>query len=98
MFVAPGPIDVVHASVRMRKLAFRKRRSGMHHRLFIAAKVIAQPTILLQRLPDTGDIAMPKNSETSRNEAKFFSIARGILVLQKSDDRLRHRKTPCSCG
>ena len=52
----------------------------MNHGLFISAKVIAKPPVLLERLSHARDVTVPKNSEASLEESAFLVIPAGILV------------------
>jgi hypothetical protein len=45
---------------------------------------------LVERLPQTGNVAMPKDAKTAGKEALFHAVALAVLVLQKAHDRLRH--------
>ena len=64
----------------------------MHSRLLIAHQNIRKSR-LLQRLPDARHIPMPKNSKHSCKKRLLPSIALRILILQKSNNRLRRGQT-----
>ena len=44
--------------------------------------------VLQQGLPDSGDVAVPEDSESSRDEAVLNAVALGVLVGQETNDRL----------
>jgi hypothetical protein len=60
----------------------------MYHRLFIAAEVIGKIWVLVQRLADSGEIAVTKNTETSREKWLFSPVAGHMLHLEESDNCL----------
>ena len=61
----------------------------MHHRLFVAALMIGEYVgVLLKRLPDPGDVAVPENAPASGEERRFHTVALDVLLAQKQDDRL----------
>ncbi|AIM24027.1 hypothetical protein SERRSCBI_22355 [Serratia sp. SCBI] len=63
----------------------------MGHPLFVAALVHPQiATILFQRLPQPQYVAVAENRENARNEFGFHPVGQQILVIEKSDERLRH--------
>ena len=66
----------------------RERSGGVHHRLFVAAQVIREVRVLLQRLAHAGNIAVSEDTEATGKEILFPSIARHALRFQKSDDGL----------
>jgi len=85
-------MEVVHH--RPQAIArFRERGGRMHHRLFVAAKVVREIRVLLQSLSDSSYIAVAEDAETSREERILGSVARYVLDLQKLDDGLRHRQS-----
>ena len=61
MFVAPGPMDEVQAECRESTVSLRKAESGVYHGLFVSGLAIRQVfAIFVQRLTETGDVAVPK--------------------------------------
>jgi hypothetical protein len=60
----------------------------MHHGLLVAKQGIAQSRILLQSLPNAGNISMSKNSQAAAKELMPVSISRGELGIQKGDRSL----------
>src|ERR1043165_8105504 len=63
----------------------------MHHCLLVAEQVITQSAILLECLPDSGNIAVPKNSVAAFEKAGLASVPLDILILEEGDDAL------CNC-
>ncbi len=70
----------------------------MHHRLFVAGLEIAKIGILLQGLPDAGDVAVAENTPASGEEGVFATITLDILVLEECDDRLGRGEAGSSHG
>ena len=66
----------------------------MDHRLFVPALVVAQSLVaeLIERLANTGDVAMAKNSKHAREEPLLPPIALAELRAQKADQGLGHRE------
>src|SRR5215469_12026117 len=64
----------------------------MDHGLLIAAKIVAEPWVLLECLPDSADIAVAENSEASLDEPMLLPVAAGILCLKKSHNGLGDRQ------
>jgi hypothetical protein len=58
------------------------------HGLFVSTEVILQAGILFESLSNSSDIAVTENSEDAFNEAVLLAIARGMLLLQITDNRL----------
>jgi hypothetical protein len=93
MLVAPGPIDVVHTSVRSRFDIFAKGRCGVHHRLFVSALVVAKRTAqLIEGLANPGDVAMTKDAKHSAEERLPPPVALARLRAEKTHQRLCHRQ------
>lgn len=46
--------------------------------------------ILFQRLPQPQHVAVAENRENARDEFGFHAVGQQILVIEKSDERLRH--------
>jgi len=65
----------------------------MHHGLLVAAKIVAEPGVLLECLTYATDIAVAEDSEASLDESMFLTIAAGILCLEKSHNGLGDRKS-----
>ena len=66
----------------------------MHRRLLVAAEVVAKVRVLLQRLPDTGHIAMAEDPKTTGEEWLFLAVPVNVLVLEKCNQRLSYRESP----
>jgi hypothetical protein len=60
------------------------------HCLLVPRLVVAKRWVLVQRLPNAGDIAMPKDPKTAGEKLLLQPITFYILILQKTDERLRH--------
>jgi len=67
----------------------------MNHRLLIAEQVVRQPWILLQRLPNPGDISMPEDSQATREEATLLAVSLDILTIEERDYCLCDRQASC---
>src|SRR3712207_4270976 len=46
-------------------------------------------SVLLQRLADARDVAVPEDAEATREEALLDAVTLGVLARQKADQRLR---------
>jgi hypothetical protein len=57
--------------------------------LLAAAEVVSEVRILLQGLPDSGDVAVSEDPETAGKELLLPAISFHILLLQKLHDGLR---------
>ena len=63
----------------------------MGHPLLVAALMHPQiAAILFQRLPQPQHVAVAENRENARDEFGFHPVGQQILVIEKSDERLRH--------
>ena len=71
----------------------RVGRRGVHHRLFVAALVVAELRGLLQRLTDPGDVAVPEDAEAAGEQRLLDAVALARLAGQEPDQRLRHRES-----
>ena len=61
----------------------------MHHRLLVARLIVAEARgVLLKRLPDPGDVAVPEDAPAPGEKRRFNAVALDVLILQKADDRL----------
>jgi len=63
--------------------------------LLIAKQVITKAGILLKRLPDSRNVAVPEYSQASFKEAILLPVAFDVLVLQKRDNGLCAGQTFC---
>ena len=63
----------------------------MNHRLFIAEQVIGQTRILLQRLPNPGDVSVSEDSEAALKETRLPAVSLDILIREEGDGCL------CDC-
>ena len=71
----------------------RERRRGVHHRLLVAALVVAQPIAhLIERLADAGDVAVAEDAEDAGKERLPPAVALAELDAQEPHQRLRHRQ------
>jgi len=77
MLVAPGPIDVVHARNRRRRLAFAKA-------------TIAHAG---QRFTDRGDVAVAEDREHARDQGGVLAVYDGLLCDEIAHQRLAHRES-----
>src|SRR5690606_19312873 len=55
---------------------------GMHHALFISGHIKRKIGILVQRLPDSRHVPMPKNPQTPRKKPILHPVPFHILVFQ----------------
>jgi hypothetical protein len=68
MLVAPGPMEDVQANVCHPVLRLGEGRGDVDGGLFVAAQVVAEVRILLQRLSDAGDDAVSEDApRTGKN-------------------------------
>src|SRR5215472_14699628 len=64
MLVAPGPMELVQATMLL-----RKGDCGVHHRLLVAEQGILEIRILLESLPHTGDVPVSEDPKAARKKA-----------------------------
>ena len=64
----------------------------MHHRLLVAALVVAKVGVLLERLADAGDVAVAEDAEAAGEEGLLHAVALDVLLLEEGDQRLGHRQ------
>ncbi len=69
---------------------FGERGGGVHHGLLVAAEVVAEVGVFLQRFADAGDVAVSEDAEAAGEEALLGAVARNVLLLEEGDERLRH--------
>src|SRR3712207_7513066 len=50
-------------------------------------------SVLLQRLADARDVAVPEDAEATREEALLDAVALDVLARQKADQRLDRKST-----
>ena len=87
-FVAPGPIEVVHASVASR-FFMRAKPTAVNHRLLVTCLVVRQQVgVLVERLPDSGDVAVPEDPEAPFEEPLLDSVPLDVLRGEEPDERL----------
>ena len=67
----------------------------MHLRLFVARLVVAEIGVLLQRLPDSANNAVPEDSEAPGKEGHLHAVTLHVLLLEEGDQGLRHGQPPC---
>ena len=99
MFVAPGPIEVVHAQRRQPVAHAGVADGGVHHRLLVARQHVGQPLGigelgLEQRLPDARHVAVAEDAEAAGDQPLLDAVALGVLVGQEPHQRLGHRQPP----
>ena len=70
------------------KTGFGKGGGGVDHGLFIAAEVVAEAGVLLERLAQAGDVAVAEDAEAAFDETLFARVAAGKLGLKERDDGL----------
>ena len=63
----------------------------MHHRLFIAEQVVAKARILLERLSNASDVAVPENSQETLKEAELAAVSFDVLITEVGNNALRGR-------
>ena len=90
MFVAPGPIEVVQASVPSRFALFAIARRRVHHRLLVARLVVGQRAPGSRRAPpDAGHVAVPEDPEAAAEEPVLDAVPLDVLRGEEADERLR---------
>ena len=91
-------MEDVQASVAVRLRGLGKTARGVHHGLFVArlkvGKVLA---VLIQRLAESGDIAMAKNAEDAGNQAPLPPITLAELHGEKLHHSLGSRERNRRC-
>ena len=55
----------------------------MHHPLLISKQVVPQSGILLQRLPDSGNVPVPENTKAASEKLMLLAVSLGELILQE---------------
>lgn len=65
----------------------------MHSGLLVAHHDVTEVRVLLQRLADAGHIAVTKDAEDTGKERRFDPVPLNVLVLEKTDQGLRHGKS-----
>jgi hypothetical protein len=71
-----------------------ERGRCVHHRLLVAALVVSQPILhLMERLANSGDIAMAEDAEHTGEKRLAQAITLAVLDAQKPHERLRHRQS-----
>src|SRR5215208_1681843 len=67
---------------------------GVDHRLLVPRLVVGELVpILLERLSDSGDVAVSEDAEGTGEQALLHPVALDVLVGQEPDQRLRCRQT-----
>jgi hypothetical protein len=94
MLVAPGPMELVQASVR-RRLAIFEAGRRVHHCLLVAREVAGEAVLRLEQgLSDAGDVPVAEDAEDTAEERLFDAVEAGELLGQELDDRLSHGQAP----
>ena len=60
----------------------------MNHRLLVAAKVLREGGISMQRLAEASNISVLLDAEASTEKAGLLAVSFHVLVLEKLDRRL----------
>ena len=80
MLVAPGPIEVVQAMKRRRKLALAKAIAACAMRLLVVGAIGRQLVAhLIERLADAGDIAMAEDRQDAAEDRHVLAVDLGHL-------------------
>jgi hypothetical protein len=93
MFFAPGPMELVQAIMRRRRLALAKAIAAKTIACSLCARMVARhPHKFVQRFADSSDIAVPENGKNAREQRKFAAIDFARLRREIADERLGHRQ------
>ena len=93
MFVAPGPTDVVHANVPRRFSLTGVAGGDVDHPLLVARGVVGQQVpVLVKRLSEPGDVAVPEDPVAAGDEPLAPPVALGLLHREEADQRLGDRE------
>ena len=68
-----------------------KRRRQVHARLFVAHQDVFEIGVLLQRLPNARHVSVTEDAQHSSEECMLLPVPLDVLILQKQNQRLRHR-------
>jgi hypothetical protein len=94
MFVAPGPIELVQAIMRRRRVALTKATAARAITCSLCERRGRQPlACAVQRLAETGDVAMPENRENTGKQGHFAAVDFARLRREIANERLGHRQT-----
>jgi hypothetical protein len=64
----------------------------MHHRLLVSGLVVGEEIrVLVERLPDPGDVAMAEDAEAPLEKALLYAVALHVLRGEKADETLGGR-------
>jgi hypothetical protein len=64
----------------------------MHHRLLVSGLVVGEEIrVLVKRLPDPGDVAVPEDAEAPLEETLLNPISLYVLRGEKADESLGGR-------
>src|SRR5205085_7941505 len=67
-----------------------ERRRYVHGSLLVFALVVTEIGVLLERLPESRNAAVAEDSPGALKKLVFEPVALDVLLLQESDQRLRH--------
>jgi len=87
MLVAPGPIGGAGKGLQA-VFHFRVTAGDVHRRLLITHHDVLKIRVLLERLADPGNVAMPEDAQHAGKEGILYAIAFNILVLEEPDQCL----------
>ena len=97
MFVAPGPIELVQAIMRRRRLCLGKGDSGQRHRLLVMRPQRRQALALLHTAPrpSPATLPWPKIAKTPAKRGYFSAVDLAVLRREEANKRLGHREPDC---
>jgi len=96
MFVASGPIEVVasHHTAATARLG-KGDRSQRHCLLVMSPQCRQALPFRIQRLAQSGDIAMTEDRENASKKGRFSPVDLARLRREEADERLGHREPDC---
>ncbi len=65
------------------------RGCGVHHALLVAALIVAEIEILLERLRDASDVAVSKDAKAPAKKCVALAVSFDVLIFEEFDSRLR---------
>jgi hypothetical protein len=92
MFVAPGPMELVQAIMRRRRLALAKAIAAKPIARSLCARKVGSRPHTSHSFADSSDIAMPENGKNAGKQRKFAAIDFARLNREITDERLGHRQ------
>jgi hypothetical protein len=96
MFVASGPIEVVasHHTAATARLG-KGDRSQRHCLLVMSSQCRQALPLRVQRLAQSGNIAMTEDRENAREQKIFAAVDFARLRCEEADERLGHCEPDC---